>query len=156
MQRQTSKNDTRFLSRVTFQNFRDSVQTREKCENLHPAKLAGYTVFVRQNHQPNIQYQWLQTDHSLRATAVTRHQSGVDEQLIMERTRHRSLESVCSYKRTSDTQFQALSDILIYELTPAMRPAVFPLFLLLQVPRDPSTIPLMPATPSLKYFQHAH
>ena len=27
-------------------NFRESVQTREKCENLHPAKLTGYTVFL--------------------------------------------------------------------------------------------------------------
>ena len=53
------------------------------------------------------------TNHSLRATAATRlYQSGVDEQLVMERTRHRSLEDVRSYKRTSDTQCQALSDIL--------------------------------------------
>ena len=53
------------------------------------------------------------TNHSLRATAATRlYQSGVDEQLVMERTGHRSLENVRSYKRTSDTQCQALSDIL--------------------------------------------
>ena len=53
------------------------------------------------------------TNHSLRATAATRlYQSGVDEQLVMERTGHRSLEGVRSYKRTSDTQCQALSDIL--------------------------------------------
>ena len=53
------------------------------------------------------------TNHSLRATAATRlYQSGVDEQLVMERTGHRSLEDVRSYKRTSDTQCQALSDIL--------------------------------------------
>ena len=46
-------------------------------------------------------------------TAATRlYQSGVDEQLVMERTGHRSLEDVRSYKRTSDTQCQALSDIL--------------------------------------------
>ena len=53
------------------------------------------------------------TNHSLRATLTTRlYQSGVDEQLIMERTGHRSLEGVRSYKRTSDTQREALSDIL--------------------------------------------
>ena len=53
------------------------------------------------------------TNHSLRATAATRlYQSGVDEQLVMERTGYRSLEGVRSYKRTSDTQCQALSDIL--------------------------------------------
>ena len=53
------------------------------------------------------------TNHSLRATAATRlYQSGVDEQLIMERTGHRSVEGVRSYKRTSDQQSEALSDIL--------------------------------------------
>ena len=53
------------------------------------------------------------TNHSLRATSTTRlYQSGVDEQLIMERTGHRSLEGVRSYKRTSNTQRQTLSDIL--------------------------------------------
>ena len=53
------------------------------------------------------------TNHSLRATATSRlYHSGVDEQLVMERTGHRSLEGVRSYKRTSDTQREALSDIL--------------------------------------------
>ncbi len=53
------------------------------------------------------------TNHSLRATATSRlYQSGVDEQLVMERTGHRSLEGVRSYKRTSDAQREALSDIL--------------------------------------------
>ena len=53
------------------------------------------------------------TNHSLRATAATRlYQSGVDEQLVMERTGHRSLEGVRSYKRTSDQQREALSDIM--------------------------------------------
>ena len=53
------------------------------------------------------------TNHSLRATATSRlYQSGVDEQLVMERTGHRSLEGVRSYKRTSDEQREALSDIL--------------------------------------------
>ena len=53
------------------------------------------------------------TNHSLRATATSRlYQSGVDEQLVMERTGHRSLEGVHSYKRTSDAQREAPSDIL--------------------------------------------
>ena len=53
------------------------------------------------------------TNHSLRATTATRlYQSGVDEQLVMERTGHRSLEGVRNYKRTSDMQREALSDIL--------------------------------------------
>ena len=51
--------------------------------------------------------------HSLRATAATRlYQAGVHEQLVMERTGHRSLEGVRLYKRTSDEQREALSDIL--------------------------------------------
>ena len=41
------------------------------------------------------------TNYSLHATAATRlYESGVNEQLIMERTGHRSLEGVRSYKRT--------------------------------------------------------
>ena len=40
------------------------------------------------------------TNHSLRVTAATRlYHKGVDEQLIMERTGHRSLDGVRSYKR---------------------------------------------------------
>ena len=53
------------------------------------------------------------TNHFLRATATSRlYQSGVDEQLVMERTGHWSLEGVCSYKWTSDAQCEVLSDIL--------------------------------------------
>lgn len=53
------------------------------------------------------------TNHSLRATAATRlYQSGIDEQLVMERTGHRSLEGVRAYKRTSEEQREVLSDIL--------------------------------------------
>lgn len=43
------------------------------------------------------------TNHSLRATCATRlYESGVDEQVIMERTGHRSTKGVRGYKRTSD------------------------------------------------------
>ena len=52
------------------------------------------------------------TSHLLRATATSRlYRSGIDEQLIMERTGHRNLEGVCSYKCTSDDQRKTLSDI---------------------------------------------
>ena len=45
------------------------------------------------------------TNHSLRVTMATRlFQSGVDEQLIMDRTGHRSLDGVRTYKRISDKQ----------------------------------------------------
>ena len=36
----------------------------------------------------------------------------MDEQLIMERTGHRSIDGVRSYKRTSDEQEQSVSDVL--------------------------------------------
>ena len=53
------------------------------------------------------------TNRSLRATSASRlYQSGVDEQLVMERTGHQSLTGVRSYKRTSDEQRVALSDIM--------------------------------------------
>ena len=53
------------------------------------------------------------TNHSLRATSATRlFSAGADEQLIMERTGHRSVDGVRSYKRTSDHLNEAVSDIL--------------------------------------------
>ncbi len=53
------------------------------------------------------------TNHSLRVTAATRlYQAGVDEQLIMKRTGHRSIEGVRVYKRASDDQEQVVSAIL--------------------------------------------
>ena len=57
--------------------------------------------------------QGFKTNHSLRATATSRlYQSSIDEQLMMERTGHHSLEGVRTYKRTSNTQREARSDIL--------------------------------------------
>jgi hypothetical protein len=53
------------------------------------------------------------TNHSLRVSAATRlFQSGVDEQLIMSRTGHRSLDGVRTYKRVSEEQKMALSSVL--------------------------------------------
>ena len=44
--------------------------------------------------------------------ATRLYQDGVDEQLIMENTGHRSVHGVRSYKRTSSDQKKALSEIL--------------------------------------------
>ena len=53
------------------------------------------------------------TNHSLRVTAATRlFNSGVDEQLIMSRTGHRSIEGVRTYKRVSEEQAKAVSEVL--------------------------------------------
>ncbi len=53
------------------------------------------------------------TNHSLRATAASRlYHSGLDEQLIMERTGHRSIEGIRSYKRTSNQQQVTVSNVL--------------------------------------------
>ena len=63
------------------------------------ARMQGYRVF--------------KTNHSLKSTTASRlYQAGVDKQLVMERTGHRSLDSVWSYKRTCDKQRITLSDIL--------------------------------------------
>ena len=49
------------------------------------------------------------SNHSLHATAATRlYSSGVDEQLVMEGTGHRSTEGIRSYKRTSPEQQEAI------------------------------------------------
>ena len=56
------------------------------------------------------------TNHSLHATVTSRlYQSGVGEQLVIERTGHQSIERVRSYKRTSDQQREALSNLLNLE-----------------------------------------
>lgn len=53
------------------------------------------------------------TNHSLKATCATRlFQANVDEQLIMQRTGHRSTAGVRAYKRTSNVQIENCSSIL--------------------------------------------
>ena len=53
------------------------------------------------------------TNHSLRVTAATRlFQKGIDEQLIMERMGHRSVDGVRAYKRTCSEQHEQLSNVL--------------------------------------------
>ena len=60
------------------------------------------------------------TNHSLRVTNATRlYASRMDEQMVMERTGHRSLEGVRTYKRTSSEQQVALSDVLNRAKKPA-------------------------------------
>ena len=56
------------------------------------------------------------TNHSLRVTTATRlFQAGVDEQLIMKRTGHRSVDGVRKYKQISEEQNENLSEILNQE-----------------------------------------
>ena len=72
------------------------------------------------------------TNHSLRSTTATRlYQAGVDEQLIMETTGCRSLEGVRSYKRTSVSQKEKISDIL--NLKPTSKTS------LVSLPNQPAT-----------------
>ena len=53
------------------------------------------------------------TNHSLRVTNATRlFQSGMDEQLIMSNTGHRSVDGVRSYKRIGEDQKKAISQVL--------------------------------------------
>ena len=53
------------------------------------------------------------TNHSLRVTNATRlFQSGAEEQLIMERTGHSSIDGVRAYKRTSEEQHKFISGVL--------------------------------------------
>lgn len=67
------------------------------------------------------------TNHSLRVTSATRlFQKGVDEQLIMSRTGHRSIDGVRKYKRVSEQQHINTSNILNSctngeELLPALK-----------------------------------
>ncbi|XP_046584221.1 uncharacterized protein LOC124291290 [Haliotis rubra] len=52
------------------------------------------------------------TNHSLRATTATRlYESGLDEQLIAERTGHRS-SAIRGYKRTSEEMLQVVDDVV--------------------------------------------
>ena len=53
------------------------------------------------------------TNHSLCVAAATQlYRSGIDEQLVIEQTGHRSLEGVHSYKRRSNSQKKEASDIV--------------------------------------------
>ena len=62
------------------------------------------------------------TNHSLRTTAATRlFDAGVDEQLIMKRTGHRSVAGVCSYKRVTDNLNMLTSCILNEQVQPAKK-----------------------------------
>ena len=61
----------------------------------------------------NVGIPGVKTNHSLKATCATRlYQENVDEQMIMERTGHRSIGGVRAYKRTSDIHVQKCSAIL--------------------------------------------
>jgi len=60
----------------------------------------------------NAGFQGYYTNHSLRATAATRlYNAGMDEQLVAEKTGHRS-SAIRSYKRTCDEQMVKVNDVL--------------------------------------------
>ena len=89
------------------------------------------------------------TNHSLRVTSALKIVlAGADGQLIMERTGHRSVDGVRSYKRTSEDQEQVISDILGRSKRPR---STMPL---LDAP-SPSTVPL-PASTLLPHLCHRH
>ena len=53
------------------------------------------------------------TNHSGKRTCATAlYQAGVEEQEIMNRTGHRSIESVRQYKRSSDEMLKEISSVL--------------------------------------------
>ena len=96
------------------------------------------------------------TNHSLRATATSRlYQAGVDEQLVMERTGHRSVEGVRSYNRTSEEQRLALSDIMIKRPRPTA--AIDVTNLLIQASaRVHRSAPTCPTLSSFKHLAWRH
>ena len=56
---------------------------------------------------------WFKTNHSLQVTSATRlFQGWVDEQLIMGRTGHRSIDGIRTYKRVSNEQKEDISHVL--------------------------------------------
>ena len=60
------------------------------------------------------------TNHSLRATAASRlYAKGVDEQLIMERTGHSSMNGVRSYKWTTMSHVQKVSNLMFTSKSPS-------------------------------------
>ena len=62
------------------------------------------------------------TNHSLRVTSATwLFQCGVDEQLIMSNTGHRSIDGVRSYKRISEEQKKSISTQLQMDNLPTMK-----------------------------------
>ena len=84
-----------------------------RCPGLFSHKLGNYVNGTVARICKAAGIEGFKTNHSLRATAATRlYHAGVDEQIIMEITSHRSLDGVRSYKRTSAQQKEAISDNL--------------------------------------------
>ena len=89
------------------------------------------------------------TNHSLRVTAATRlYDSGIDEQLVMETTGHRSTEGVRTYKRTSVTQRETVSDILSCTKKPCIERT-------LPEPQSPELTPVQEQSPALELSNSA-
>ena len=69
-----------------------------------------------------MKYPGFYTNHSLRTTAATwLFDAGVDEQLIMTRTGHRSVAGVRSYKRVTDNLNMLTSCVLNEQVPPAKK-----------------------------------
>ena len=91
------------------------------------------------------------TNHSLRVTAATRlFRSGMDEQLIMERTGHRSTDGVRAYKRSSLEQQALVSHVVNRESSttttctsnnPSVKDSVDPKALLLGSEEEKENLP---------------
>ena len=82
-------------------------------------KLAGFMKRICENAGIPQHF----TNHSLMATCATRlYEANVDEQLIMERTGHRSVTGVRAYKRTADMHLEQCSAVLDGKLLRQMQP----------------------------------
>ena len=59
------------------------------------------------------------SNHSLRVTSATRMlNAGLSEKVIMDRTRHHSLDGPKPYARVTDAQQQLVSSIMTHEIQP--------------------------------------
>ena len=85
-----------------------------KTRKLDPTKISRYRYHIFCYKWKQSYKKYITCNHSLCVTSATRmFQGGVDEQLIMSRTGHRSIEGVWAYKRISDEQRTELSHILL-------------------------------------------
>ena len=108
------------------QDYEQSLQASQQSQSpgsLHFASpLSSKELFskveesVPENMRSNTKWAGIEgffTNHSLRRPCASRRfQEGTEEQVIMSVTGHRSVDGVRSYKKISDKQLQATSDIL--------------------------------------------
>ena len=123
---ENQKNSTRCLVRLYKKYLSHRPKNEETAFYLTPLKEpksnvwyskvpVGHNTHAKTVHRicKNAQIPGYKTNHSLRVTSATRlFQKGVDEQLIMCRTGHRSIDGVRKYKRISENQNADTSNIL--------------------------------------------